>query len=341
MIILGIETSCDETGVCLLKTNKNKISILSNLVFSQVRFHKKYGGVYPFLAKRLHEKNLPFLFQKSLKEAGVKKIDLVAVTVGPGLEPCLWQGFNFAKEIAQDQKIPLLGVNHIEAHVLINLFEKKSILKKSKKFFPALCLVISGGHTVLFLMEKIGKYIKIGQTRDDAVGECQDKIGRMLGFPYPAGPHITQFLIKFKKYKVKNKISLPRPMINQKNFDFSFSGLKTAVFYTIKDQKRISLDFKVALLKEFQRAITDVLILKTQRAIDHFKPKSLLLGGGVARDYFLRKAFKSLGKKKNLPVFIPKKENCTDNGLIIAWAGYLNFKNKVLSRIKIDAKKDI
>lgn len=341
MIILGIETSCDETGVCFLKAEKEKVKILSNLVFSQVCYHKKYGGVYPLLATRLHQKNLPFLFEKSLKEARIKKPDLISVTTGPGLEPCLWQGLNFAKEISKKEKIPLLGVNHIEAHILVNLLEKQEILKNVKKFFPGLCLVISGGHTVLFLIKRIGRYQKIGQTRDDAVGECQDKVGRMLNFSYPAGPQMTQFLLTFKRYKTKTQISLPRPMLHQKNFDFSFSGLKTAVFYAIKKQKNISKDFKIALLKEFQKAIEDVLILKTERAIETFKPKSLFLGGGVIRDVFLRKAFQSLAKRKRIPVFIPKKENCTDNGLMIAWAGYLNFQNKPLSRIKIDAKKDI
>jgi len=338
MIVLGIETSCDETGICFLEIEKEKIKIKSNLISSQVKFHEKYGGVYPFLAKRLHEKNLPFLFERAKKEAKIKKIDLVAVTTRPGLEPCLWQGFNFGKEISKKEKIPLVGVNHLEAHVLINFFEKKILGEKIRKFLPGLCLVVSGGHTNLFLMKEIGHYQSLGKTRDDAVGECQDKIGRLLGFSYPAGPKISAFLKKKKGNFLK--IALPRPMINQKNFDFSFSGLKTAVFYEVQKRKKISLREKLGILREMFFSIRDVLIAKTERAIKIFQPKSLLLGGGVIRDDFLRKEFKKLEKKEKIKVFIPQKENCTDNALMVAFAGYLRFQNH-LPNLRISAKEDI
>ena len=337
MIVLGIETSCDETAISFLEINK-KIKIKSNLIASQVKFHEKYGGVYPFLAKRLHEKNLPLLFKKAKEEGKVKKIDLVAVTTRPGLEPCLWQGFNFGKKIANEEKIPLIGVNHLEAHILINLLERKILGEKIKKFLPGLCLVISGGHTNLFLMKKIGDYQSLGSTRDDAVGECQDKIGRLLGFSYPAGPKISAFLKKRKKTSFK--ITLPRPMIHQKNFDFSFSGLKTAVFYEVQKREKITLKEKVAILKEVFFSIRDVLVSKTERAIKIFQPKSLFLGGGVIRDDFLRREFRKLGKKEKIEVFIPKKENCTDNALMVAFAGYLRFREH-LPNLKISAKEDI
>jgi len=339
MIILGIETSCDETAVCFLEIKNERIKVRSNLISSQIKFHKKYGGVYPFLAKRLHEKNLPLLFERAKKEARVETINLVGATVRPGLEPCLWQGFNFGKKIAQKERVPLIGVNHLEAHILVNLLEKKILGDKIKKFLPGLCLVISGGHTNLFLMEEIGYYHSLGKTRDDAVGECQDKIGRLLGFSYPAGPKISAFLKKKRKKDVL-KITLPRPMIHQKNFDFSFSGLKTAVFYEIQKRKKISLREKVAILKETLFSIRDVLISKTERAIKIFQPKSLFLGGGVIRDDFLRREFRKLEKREGIKVFIPKKENCTDNALMVAFTAYLRFQRH-LPNLKISAKEDI
>ncbi|MGB9598475.1 MAG: tRNA (adenosine(37)-N6)-threonylcarbamoyltransferase complex transferase subunit TsaD [Minisyncoccales bacterium] len=337
MIVLGIETSCDETAICFLKIEREKIRVLSHFISSQVKIHKKYGGIHPYLAKRMHEKNLPLIFKKAVKKGKIKKIDLVAVATRPGLEPCLWQGFNFAKKIAKEKKVSLIGLDHLEAHILVNLLEKRNLFKKIKDFLPGLCLVVSGGHTNLFLMKKIGVYLSLGKTRDDAVGECQDKIGRMLGFSYPAGPKITSLL---KKKKIKIKISLPRPMIFHQSLDFSFSGLKTAVFYEIKKRKKISFQEKVALLKEMRLSIRDVLISKTLRAIKEFKPKSLFLGGGVIKDDFLRREFKKLEKKEKIKVFIPRKENCTDNALMISFTGYLRYKNNLPS-LKISDKEII
>ncbi|MCK4474189.1 tRNA (adenosine(37)-N6)-threonylcarbamoyltransferase complex transferase subunit TsaD, partial [Candidatus Parcubacteria bacterium] len=176
MIILAIETSCDDTCMALLEIKGQKMKIRNNIVSSQVKLHAKYGGIYPFLAKREHQKNLPLVFKKVIKGVDVAQIDFIAITKGPGLEPCLWTGINFAKKLAKELKKPLIPVNHIEAHILVNFIDSNL-----QKIFPAICLVVSGGHTQLILMKGIGKYKILGETRDDAAGECFDKTARILG----------------------------------------------------------------------------------------------------------------------------------------------------------------
>src|SRR3989344_2847253 len=188
--ILGIDTSCDDTAISVMEIRNSKFEIRSNVVSSQVKLHQKYGGVYPSLAKREHQKNLPVVFRKALRQAQGKPndIDFIGVTNGPGLEPCLWQGINFAKDLAERLKKPIVPVNHIEAHILANLINRRppSIM------FPVVALVVSGGHTQLILMRGIGKYKLIGETRDDAAGECFDKTARILGLSYPGGPAIAK-----------------------------------------------------------------------------------------------------------------------------------------------------
>ena len=201
MKILAIETSCDETGVAVLEVKNGKFKIKNNLISSQVKLHQKYGGVHPSLAKREHQKNLPLL----IKKVSHNKIDLIGVTAGPGLDPCLWVGVNFAKDLAKKLKTPLVPVNHIEAHILANFINRG--LSSIK--FPAVCLVVSGGHTQLILMKGIGKYRILGETRDDAAGECFDKIARILGIGYPGGPAVAeqarQYGLKIKNLKLKIK----------------------------------------------------------------------------------------------------------------------------------------
>jgi N6-L-threonylcarbamoyladenine synthase len=237
MKILGIDTSCDDTCVSILKVKNQKgkgksFNILSNIVSSQIKIHRPYGGVYPFLAKRAHQKNLPIVYKKVLKEAKLfnkeREIDFIALTVGPGLDPCLWQGINFAKELAQKWQLPIVLVNHIEAHIFANWLSPissklkiknkklKTQIKNKKIEFPAICLIVSGGHTQLILMQKIGDYKIIGETRDDAAGECLDKTARILGLPYPGGPAIAAEVAKLKTINYKLKTKLPRPMINSK-----------------------------------------------------------------------------------------------------------------------------
>jgi len=339
LTILGIETSCDDTCIAILKIKNYQLKILSNIVSSQVKIHRKYGGVYPALAKREHQKNLPLVFKKALRRAKLssKKIDLIAVTIGPGLEPCLWMGINFAKALSNKLKLPIVPVNHIEAHILANWLSPggenpKSQTLNSKDIFPAICLVVSGGHTQLILMKSYGHYKILGETRDDAAGECFDKTARILGLDYPGGPAIEAKASKFKIQNSKFKISLPRPMIYQKNYDFSFSGLKTAVLYKVKSEKRKKKEEKFiqAMCVEIQQAIIDVLIYKTLKAARNYKVKSIILGGGVTANKELRKQFRSNVKAQmsNIKFLVPDKKYCTDNAAMVAVAGYFSFKRR-------------
>jgi len=364
MIILAIDTSCDDTCIAILKIKDLKFKILSNIVSSQVKIHAKYGGVYPTLAKREHQRNLPIVLKKTLKKASppISKIDLIAVTVGPGLEPCLWTGVNFAKDLSQKWKKPIISVNHIEAHILANwlspicknsktkTLNSKQILNlkfQNSKLFPSVCLIVSGGHTQLILMRGIGNYKILGETRDDAAGECFDKCARILGLGYPGGPAIEKQAEKFKVYGLRSKVRLPRPMIHQKNFDFSFSGLKTAVLYDFKNRPvkvRKSKKYVQEIAAETQQAIIDVLIAKTLRAVKEFKTKSIILGGGVVANNELRKQFKVQSLKFKVKLLVPPKIFCTDNAAMVAMAGYFNYlkgKRKNWENIKVNANLKI
>jgi N6-L-threonylcarbamoyladenine synthase len=334
MKILAIETSCDDTCVAILEIKGKKLphfKILSDIVSSQVKIHAKYGGVYPFLAKREHQKNLPIVFKKVFKKAKKPDIDLIAVTVGPGLEPCLWVGVNFAKDLAKNLDIPLIPVNHIEAHILTNFINSNTRYKiqDTRYIFPAICLVASGGHTQLILMHDFGKYKILGETRDDAAGECFDKAARILGLGYPGGPAIAKEATKLQTINYKLQTKLPRPMIYQKNYDFSFSGLKTAVLYHSQNQTpkiRRSKKYIQAMCREVQQSIIDVLIYKTLKAAKEYKARSIILGGGVTANSELRKQFEQRITKEvpNTKYIIPNTKYCTDNALMAAVAGYFN-----------------
>lgn len=345
MKILGIETSCDETAISLIEV-KNQIEILSNVVASQVKLHAQYGGVYPFLAKREHQKNLPVVFKKATKNIDISKINLIGVTVGPGLEPCLWQGVNFAKDLAKKLKKPIVPVNHLEAHIIANFIGENSKLEiRNSKLFPAVCLVVSGGHTQLIFMRAIGKYQLLGETRDDAAGECFDKTARILGLGYPGGPAIAQLARReFEIGNSKFEIRLPRPMIYQKNYDFSFSGLKTAVLYDFRSRSlkvRKSKKYIQEMSKEIQQAIIDVLIHKTLKAAKNFQAKSIILGGGVAANEELRRQFKLKIEKEipNTKYLMPAPHYCTDNAAMIAFTAYFHQKEatKDLAKIRVNA----
>lgn len=344
MRILAVETSCDDTCISAIEISNSKsqipnFKILSNIVSSQVKLHAKYGGVYPMLAKREHIKNLPVVLRKATKNIDTSKIDLIGVTAGPGLEPCLWQGINFAKDLAKKLKKPLIPVNHIEAHILANFAVG---LAYRKDLFPAVCLVVSGGHTGLILMKGIGKYQLIGETRDDAAGECFDKAARILGLGYPGGPAIAK---EAAAHRGPSSVSLPRPMMYQKNYDFSFSGLKTAVLYEVKKLKTINYKLKTAFCAEIQQAIIDVLIHKTIKAAKDFRVKSIILGGGVAANTELREQFKYQLKTKNyqLNFLVPPKNLCTDNAAMIAATAYFHRKESIndFQEIKADGNLKI
>lgn len=342
MIILGIETSCDETGIGILKIRnsifenlikkKNKLSlkekesllkdlkikILANQVASQIKIHRKYGGVVPSLAGREHKKNLPIVFESALEKAKIKEEDIgeISFIYGPGLAPALIQGKNFTKEIAYKLSKSIWPINHLVAHLYSPLLKNKSGWQKIIfPVFPALGLVISGGHTILVIMKNIFEWQILGQTKDDAIGEAFDKTARLLDLPYPGGPEIE----KLAKNGNPDKFNLPRPMIYQKNYDFSYAGLKTAVLYLVqelKENKKFNETIKKDISASFQKSAFEVLIFKINRAIEEFKIKSILVGGGVASNCYFRKEIKKLPVKS----FLVERPLATDNGLICAFS---------------------
>jgi len=389
MKILGIETSCDETALCVLecasKSTSLKFKILGEKIGSQVKIHEKFGGVFPSLAKREHQKNLVPLLKITLKKAGLlkkekktkkeltkekikglrqiltreplllknlekfllqyqkPKINYLALTVGPGLEPCLWVGVNFAKALAFFWNLEIIPLNHLEAHFVSGLFKiiNQSPSLKIADFFPALGLIVSGGHTQLILAKKIGSYKILGETRDDAAGECFDKTARILGLNFPGGPELEK-LAKKSKNSGAFRIKLPRPMIQNKSFDFSFSGLKTAVLYHwLKQPKEIkeSLEYKRALAKEIQKAVIEVLVRKTLRAAKIFPLKSIIVAGGVSANQELRKSFiKEVKKiKEKIQLLFPPPKLCTDNAIMISFLGCLKKNQKIKDFNKIKA----
>jgi N6-L-threonylcarbamoyladenine synthase len=349
MNILSIETSCDDTGIALIEAKgsiKNpSFRILANELSSQIDIHKEYGGVFPALAKREHIKNLPIVFAKILKKAKIEKkkkpFDLITVTYGPGLEPALWTGIVFAKELSEKYSVPIIPVNHMEGHIFSVFGKQKGEFKIPKIDFPILSLLISGGHTELVLSKSLMEHKIIGQTLDDAVGEAFDKTARMLGLSYPGGPEISKLAERGRNIVLKSlgrsEISLPRPMMYSKNFDFSFSGLKTAVLYLIKKIEPLNETQKIQIALEFENAVTETLIHKTKKAIEKYGAKTLIIGGGVSANTHIRKEIKKNIKIKE--IIFPDKKLSTDNAIMIGMVGYMRFlkndkKGKKPSSIK-------
>lgn len=331
MKILAIETSCDETAIAILHNFK----ILSNIVLSQIKTHAPFGGVVPNLAKREHQKNLPIVFKKALKESGISmsQVNAIAVTYGPGLEPALWMGINFAVELSKKWKKPLIAVNHLEGHIYASWLSEK--IPK----FPLLALIVSGGHTELVLMKKHLDYKILGETLDDAAGEAFDKVAKMLGLKYPGGPAISKIADEFKnkKLKIKNnksEIKFPRPMLNSSDLNFSFSGLKTAILYYLRDNPNIN---KAEVAYEFQQAVIDVLIHKTEGAIKKYKPKSLIVGGGVAANKALRLELSQLISNKFplVSLYLSPMWLTGDNATMIAVAAHFRMLRKKFASPKI------
>ena len=339
MRILGIETSCDETAMAVLDITDNKVRVLSNTISSQIKLHAKYGGVVPNLAAREHVKNIGHVFKLTLKEADIKikDIDLIAVTRGPGLGPALLVGITFARTLAWKYNKPFVGVNHLEGHIYSNWLKpirEFSILnfQFSKKIFPILNLIVSGGHTELVLMQDYGKYKLIGETLDDAIGEAFDKVARLLGLGYPGGPIIS----KIAEDGDSNRYPLPSPMIYAKNYNFSYSGLKTAVLYLLRDLKFpirnskfiIHNSIKADIAASFQKAAVTVLVRKTIKAAKEYKAKSVFLSGGVSANKYLRQELGLETKINGLSYSQPEFEYTGDNAAMIALAGYFAFDNK-------------
>jgi N6-L-threonylcarbamoyladenine synthase len=369
MKILGIETSCDETAIAIIESDQEKnISVLANIVHSQIEIHKEFGGVFPSLAKREHAINLvPVLIQalemaklftkkeksenilsESLLQELFKKeselvktfsqlfsiqkpdIDLITVTEGPGLEPALWVGINFAKALGQLWNIPVLPINHMEGHIV-------SVINQNQKIeTPAIALLISGGHTELVLVKEIGEYEIIGQTKDDAVGEAFDKVARLLGLEYPGGPKISKLAQEFRDLNLDKKIidsktdeeieiKLPRPMLHSNDLNFSFSGLKTAVLYLVRkleEKNLLNENVKKIIACEFEDAVTEVILKKTEKALQQYDVKNLIVGGGVIANKNIREKIIHLTDN----VLLPENSSITDNGLMIAIAGL--YKNE-------------
>src|SRR3989338_2424283 len=381
MKILGIETSCDETAVCLIEAEGSfgasfKFQVLGNALHSQIATHAPYGGIFPNLAKREHAKNLvpllsevlaqsaqavqgpsliqlvqgrslnirellvrePELFQaleEFLKTHGRPDIDAIAVTHGPGLEPALWVGVNFAKALSAVWNIPIVPVNHLEGHIAMaivsnpdtSLYNEVSGLRIDESGFPAIALLISGGHTELDLITEWPKFKTIGETRDDAVGEAFDKIARMMGLPYPGGPEIARLASRSRQIQEVSPLELPRPMMKDESYDFSFSGLKTAVRNVIGG-RTLTYAKKIEIAREFEDAAADVLVAKTLRAVEEHGAQTVLVGGGVSANTHIKQRLKEALDEQDVQLLIPAPEWATDNALMIALAGYFHALKK-------------
>ncbi len=390
MIILGIETSCDETALALIETRGDfndsfECRVIQSLVHSQAELHSAYGGVYPALAKREHSKNLIPLLEKILKDFPHKRqltpnsdngeefntklrevqkkyteanpdllqsvlnakflndipaIDLIAVTEGPGLEPALWVGIVFAKTLAELWNTPLVPINHMEGHVIGSLLADDRPLGAWQKLhdlsLPSIAFLISGGHTELVGVTKSDTaplaYKIIGETKDDAVGEAFDKAARLLGLPYPGGPHLSKLAHEAREKNISAPVKLPRPMIHSGDLLFSFSGLKTAVLYAVKkaeESGNLNDTFKAGLAREFEDAVTETLDSKLRQALEIKDeagsiPQSLIVGGGVSANHMIRAQFEKTTKEYGIPVFLPSRHISGDNALMIALAAALN-----------------
>lgn len=422
MIILGIETSCDETALCILEvkdTADGRISyrILEHLISSQAQIHSEYGGVFPMLAKREHAKNIVPMLETLISSSAVAnitenisqdqnsqnkveaiqyleknepslleafdrstaglrkiKIDRIAITVGPGLEPALWVGVNFAKALGILWNTPIVPINHMEGHIVGSFIEND---EPSAEFYnlkkipeTSLALLISGGHTELVKVttnnhtsDQHYSHTLLGSTRDDALGEAYDKVARMLGLPYPGGPQVSALANKYRESHTDtstgdatdtHNLKFPRPMIDSKDYDFSFAGLKTSVLYYLRSQMKrdpyapqkmrhdvfeVAEDTKELICYEFEEAITDVIITKTKAAITATGAKSLIVGGGVIANNYLRKKLAALADDFSIPILLPSKTVSGDNALMIALAGALMPENKTVNKINFDQIK--
>jgi O-sialoglycoprotein endopeptidase (EC 3.4.24.57) len=323
--ILGIESSCDETSASIVKNGEEEVA---TVILSQIDIHTLYGGVVPEIASRNHVKDITFVIDKCLKDASMtmKDIDAVAVTYGPGLVGSLLVGLEAAKTVAYVNSKPLIAVHHIAGHIYANNIERR--MK-----FPLIALVISGGHTELIYMEDHFKFKSIGSTLDDAVGECYDKVARVIGIGYPGGPMVDKLA-----HIGKHTYELPVPL-NDDSFNFSFSGLKSAVInlYNTNKMKGIELN-KEDLCKSFQDVVVESLTTKTVKALDKYNVKNLILAGGVAANQGIREKFNKLLKDKDIEFSYPSIKYCTDNATMIAAAGYFMYMDNKFSTLDINAK---
>lgn len=396
MKILAIETSCDETAVCIIDgegdTSNFSYTILGNALVSQIDIHKEYGGVFPMLAKREHANNLVPLISQALREAWLLEprttplapdvvehvtdilsrepeaaaqlsdflqqyeppaIDALAVTHGPGLEPALWVGINVARALAEVWGMPVVPVNHMEGHVFMSLSREKqgnrdqgtgdsergegisganvlipTTYSLFPVVFPALALLISGGHTEMILMREWFSYERIGATRDDAVGEAFDKVARLLGLPYPGGPEISRLAKEAREQGIEPPFVLRRPMVGSGDFDFSFSGAKTAVRNEIAKLGELSDTQRAGIAREFEDMAADVFERKVTDVYDTHGVHTLIVGGGVAANTFIRERLVAISRERDVAVYVCPPTDATDNALMIALAGYFRAKRR-------------
>lgn len=323
---MGIETSCDETAVAIVKNGRE---IVANVVASQIESHKRFGGVVPEIASRHHVEQITIVLEEALNQAQISydDIDAIAVTEGPGLVGALLIGVNAAKAIAFAHGIPLVGVHHIAGHIYANRLV-------SEMQFPLLSLVVSGGHTELVYMKEHGHFEVIGETRDDAAGEAYDKVARTLNLPYPGGPHIDRLA-----QAGEPSITLPRAWLEEDSYDFSFSGLKSAVINTVHNAEQRGETIKPEdLAASFQQSVIDVLVTKTMKATKEYKVEQVLLAGGVAANKGLRSVLEEeFAKLPEVELVIPPLALCTDNAAMIAAVGSVMYEKGVRSSLALNA----
>ena len=333
MKTLGIETSCDETAIAIYDSNKG---IIGESIYSQMKMHAEYGGVVPELASRDHCLKIIDVLKDALGDYQLIDIDQIAYTSGPGLLGALLIGESFAQGLSSALQVPLIPINHLEGHLMSPMMEYPEIS------MPFICLLVSGGHSMIVDVKAKGDYEIIGQSQDDAVGEAFDKVSKLLGLPYPGGPHIEKLALKGNP----KAYDFPRPMIHSDNLDMSLSGLKTAVLYTVQKVKEINNHIKADIAASFQKAVTDVLIAKIKKTMNQTNRSDVIIAGGVAANKYIRKEFKELENTLNIRVYYPDLKYCGDNAAMIAFVGSMmtatkekNIKSKVRARWPLNELK--
>lgn len=328
MKILAIETSCDETALALLNLDKESenFQVLDHIVYSQINEHSQYGGVVPALAARLHNKKLPVMLKEFINRNG-REIDAIAVTVGPGLEPSLYVGVNLATLLAELLGVPLIPVNHMHGHMFSGLLDE-NLAGTVPTEYPFIAYTISGGHTELVLVKAYNDYEIIGLTQDDAAGEAFDKVAKMLNLPYPGGPKVS----KLAEGGDVESIQFPRPMINSGDGKMSFSGLKTAVLYYIKDNPPQNEQDIANICASFEQAVIDVLVAKLNWAVNTYNIRQVIIGGGVTANLKLRQAFENYATQNGVNLIVPNKILSTDNAIMIGVVACLDIINNIQDR---------
>ena len=326
MITLGIETSCDETAIALYDSDKG---IIGESIYSQMKMHAEYGGVVPELASRDHCLKIIDVLKDAMGDHLLESIDQIAYTSGPGLLGALLIGESFAQGLSCALEVPLIPINHLEGHLMSPMMEFPEIS------MPFICLLVSGGHSMIVDVKEKGEYEILGQSQDDAVGEAFDKVGKLLGLPYPGGPHIEKIAMKGNP----SAYNFPRPMIHSDNLDMSLSGLKTAVLYTVQKIDDLDDNTKADIAASFQKAVTDVLIAKIKKTIDQTNRTKVIIAGGVAANKYIREEFRNLESILNVKVYYPDLKYCGDNAAMIAFVGSMmtppeekNIKSKARAR---------